>query len=293
MSQPAVSQVNPETRLAFPYNQRWLMAGWNLLFHDNTVYQPDPSQSTLWNRGAYLVQGAGHCGACHTSRSSMGAEKTGAAFLAGGEAEGWEAPALNALSRAPLKWTEDDFFQYLRTGFSVRHGVAAGPMAPVVHGLASLPEADVRAIATYLASLNDSDIPDQKPQEVASNQEPMLLYAAGERTFNGACAVCHAPASGPRLFGVKSDLALNTNLHSDRPDNLIQVILQGISNPAASELGYMPAFRNSLNDDQITDLVAYMRAVFAKEKPAWQNLKERVQQLRSVHPQDLASADLS
>ena len=155
MSEAPVRATPPETKLAFPFNVRPLMAGWNLLFHENKVYQPDESQSTVWNRGAYLVQGIGHCGACHTPRNKLGAEKSGAqAWLAGGEAEGWEAPALNALSRSPIPWTENDFFDYLRTGFSAGHGVAAGPMAPVVHGLAQLPEQDVRAMAVYLASLN-------------------------------------------------------------------------------------------------------------------------------------------
>ena len=122
MSQPAVRAEPPRTELAFPYNLRPTLAGWNMLFHDNTPYRPDPTQSLEWNRGAYLVQGAGHCGACHTPRNSLGAEKTGTAnFLAGGSAEGWNAPALNRLAEGPRPWTAEELYQYMRTGFSTRH----------------------------------------------------------------------------------------------------------------------------------------------------------------------------
>ena len=153
MSQPAVASTPPETRLAFPYNLRPMIAGWNLLFHDAAPYTPDPDYSLEWNRGAYLVQGAGHCAACHSPRHALGAEKGGLDYLAGGEAEGWTAPPLNRLADGKLPWTREGLTQYLRTGYSPRHGVAAGPMAPVIHGLAELPESDVRAIATYLMDL--------------------------------------------------------------------------------------------------------------------------------------------
>ncbi|WP_144640818.1 molybdopterin-dependent oxidoreductase [Bordetella genomosp. 13] len=304
MSQPAVRSAPPETRLAFPYNVRPLMAGWNLLFHDNQVYQPDPAQSLAWNRGAYLVQGAGHCGACHTPRNALGAERRGlAALLAGGEAEGWEAPALNGLSRAPVPWTEDDLYAYLRTGFSERHGVAAGPMAPVIHGLAELPDQDVRAMAVYLASLNPAVArqagPDQTAPglagpspaaqaaavnalEAASAPDARLFPAGGERLFQGACAACHETRDAAPLFGARPSLALNTNLHSDRPDNLIQVILHGIADPAGDGLGYMPAFGGSLDDAQVTQLVEYMRVRFAPQRPAWTDVSRRVGELRAT-----------
>lgn len=290
MSEAPVRATPPETKLAFPFNVRPLMAGWNLLFHENKVYQPDESQSTVWNRGAYLVQGIGHCGACHTPRNKLGAEKSGAqAWLAGGEAEGWEAPALNALSRSPIPWTENDFFDYLRTGFSPGHGVAAGPMAPVVHGLAQLPEQDVRAMAVYLASLNPvtATEPDRATAiaalEQAADRSTTVFPANGERIFEGACAVCHETRNVAPMFGVRPPLALNTNLHSDKPDNLIQVILHGIATPANGDLGYMPAFNGSLNDTQIADLIAYMRARYAPDKSAWDDVPERISTLRKPH----------
>jgi nicotinate dehydrogenase subunit B len=290
MSETPVRATPPETKLAFPFNVRPLMAGWNLLFHENKIYQPDESKSTVWNRGAYLVQGIGHCGACHTPRNALGAEKSGAqAWLAGGEAEGWEAPSLNAMSRSPIPWTENDFFSYLRTGFSPAHGVAAGPMAPVVQGLAELPEQDVRAMAVYLASLNATATPEPDRAaaiaalETAADTTTKVFPANGERIFEGACAVCHETRNVAPLFGVRPPLALNTNLHSAKPDNLIQVILNGIADPATGDLGYMPAFGGSLNDTQVADLVEYMRARYAPQQEAWEGVANRVKDLRKPH----------
>ncbi|HXZ09041.1 MAG TPA: molybdopterin cofactor-binding domain-containing protein, partial [Paraburkholderia sp.] len=123
MSQTPVRSRPPETKLAFPFNVRPLMAVWNRLFLNRNTFTHDPAQSAQWNRGAYLVNGLGHCGACHTPRNAFGAEKTGAAFLAGGAAEGWEAPALTTLSNAPVPWTESELFDYLRFGHAKLHGV--------------------------------------------------------------------------------------------------------------------------------------------------------------------------
>lgn len=310
MTQPPVVSRPPETQLAFPFNLRSLMAGWNTLFHRDAVYTPDPDRSTLWNRGAYLVQGAGHCGACHTARNPLGAERTGLAFLGGGNADGWDAPALNGTSAAPLAWTEDDLFDYLRTGFSARHGVAAGPMAPVIHGLSQLPDGDVRAMAVYLASLSagaaatTTSAARAAADTAASGTAPSartstattatattaaasaaigarVFDAQGEALFRGACAACHD--DGATVYGAKPALALNSNVHSARPDNLIQVILQGIEHPANPALGYMPAFGDSFNDKQVAALVDYMRERYAPEKPVWADTQARVGALRARH----------
>ena len=129
------------------------------------------TKSATWNRGAYLVEGLGHCGACHSPRNALGAEKT-EAYLAGGFAEGWEAPALTSLSQAPIPWSEDELFAYLRTGESRFHGVAAGPMAPVVKELAALPDDDIRAMAVYLGSFNDNAISKAAQEPWQPNSKP-------------------------------------------------------------------------------------------------------------------------
>ncbi len=155
MARQPVRAVAPNNALRFPFSIRPLMAGWNALFHQPETFQADPSKSDVWNRGAYLVEGLGHCAACHSPRNALGAERA-SAYLAGGFAEGWEAPALTSLSLKALRspWSEDELFAYLRRGESRHHGVAAGPMAPVVKELATLPDGDIRAMAVYLASFN-------------------------------------------------------------------------------------------------------------------------------------------
>jgi nicotinate dehydrogenase subunit B len=284
MAQPAVRAETPPNALAFPFNLRPLMAGWNALFHKASTFKPDPAKSETWNRGAYLVEGLGHCSACHSPRNALGAEKANA-YLAGGFAEGWEAPALTSLSQAPIPWSEDELYAYLRTGESRLHGVAAGPMAPVVKELAALPDSDIRAMAVYLGSFNDSALDKPAQQALAARLESSTgtrtsaASSVGARLYQGACAVCHEVGGAP-LAGSRPSLALNSNLHSAVPDNLIQLILHGIAKPAATDLGYMPAFKNSLTDGQVAELVAYLRRQFAPDKPAWTGIQAAVGRIR-------------
>jgi nicotinate dehydrogenase subunit B len=286
MSQTPVRSRAPETQLRFPFNVRPLMAAWNGLFLGRNTFTPSATQSAQWNRGAYLVNGLGHCSACHTPRNAFGAEKTGAAFMGGGSAEGWEAPALSTLSTAPVPWSEDELFSYLRFGHAPLHGVAAGPMAPVIGDLAALPDSDIRAMAMYLASLNPPE-PNADPAATARQYEQASTITGapaglGARLFDGACAACHHTGSGPQLFGAHPSLALNTNLHSASPDNLIRVILDGIGSPARPELGTMPAYRDSFNDAQVAELVSYLRQQFAGGKPAWQDVTASVARIRAM-----------
>ncbi|USU20801.1 molybdopterin cofactor-binding domain-containing protein [Paraburkholderia fungorum] len=286
MAQTPVRSRPPETKLAYPFSVRPLMAVWNGLFLGRNPLPADATQSAQWNRGAYLVNGLGHCSACHTPRNAFGAEKTGAAFMGGGMADGWEAPALSTLSNAPVPWSEDELFSYLRYGHAPLHGVAAGPMAPVVNDLAALPDSDIRAMATYLASLNPLEA-NADPAAMARQYEQASTITGtatgpGARLFDGACAACHHTGSGPQLFGAHPSLALNTNLHSATPDNLIRVILDGIGSPARPELGTMPAYRDSFNDAQVAELVSYLRQQFAGGKPAWQDVTASVARIRAA-----------
>jgi len=208
----------------------------------------------------------------------LGAEKSGSARLSGGFADGWEAPALNAFAKGPVGWTEDAFYDYLRTGHSRDHGSAAGPMAHVVEVMQPLPDSDIRAMASYLASLNEVPVETRAQSEAAIVASEAAKASAarvspnGERLFNGACATCHTSNT------ILSSLALNSNLHAATPDNLIQAILNGVEAPAilaqttgreAPEVMSMPAFRQQLNERQIKDLADYLRARFAPDKPGW------------------------
>jgi nicotinate dehydrogenase subunit B len=281
MAQSPVRAEAKSNALAFPFNWRPLLAGWNALFHTSTTFQPDPAKSETWNRGAYLVEGLGHCSACHSPRNALGAERANA-YLAGGFGEGWEAPPLTSLSQAPIPWSEDELFAYLRSGESRFHGVAAGPMAPVVKELGALPDQDIRAMAVYLASFNATAV-DQHALatklEAATSTSLTAAASVGARLYQGACAVCHEVGGAP-LFGSRPSLALNSNLHSAHPDNLVQVILHGIAAPASSDLGYMPAFKDSFTDGQVAELASYLRRQFAPDKPAWAEVNATVSRIR-------------
>jgi nicotinate dehydrogenase subunit B len=284
MAQSPVRADVPQNTLAFPFNIRPLLAGWNALFHRPDTFQPDTTKSELWNRGAYLIEGLGHCSACHSPRNALGAEKQNA-YLAGGFAEGWEAPALTSLSQAPIPWSEDELFAYLRTGESRFHGVAAGPMAPVVKELAALPDQDIRAMAVYLGSFHDTAVDKPAQEALAARLESSTgtrtaaASGTGARLYQGACAVCHEVGGAP-LFGSRPSLALNSNLHSAVPDNLIQVILHGVPQPVSSDLGYMPAFGDSLTDGQVAELTSYLRRQFAPDKPAWTDIEASIGRIR-------------
>jgi nicotinate dehydrogenase subunit B len=288
MAQPAVRNVVPETRLAFPFNLRPLLALWNALYHDPTPYAPVAARSAEWNRGAYLVNGLGHCGACHTPRNALGAEQAGEAYLAGAIVEGWEAPALTTRSHSPVPWSAEELYRYLRSGHSLHHGSTAGPMAPVVQSLAAVPDADIRAMATYLASFYGgpgewevAEAADAALSRARAAGDAMLPSAA-QRLFTGACGACHHDGNGPVELGLNLPLALHSSLHSERPDNLLRVVLEGIQAPASAEIGFMPAFRDALNDRQLAELAGYMRARYAPDKPAWEGLEEAAVRLRAA-----------
>ena len=222
---------------------------------------------------------------CHTARNLLGAERGGSAYLGGAVIKGWEAPALTSLTRAPVPWTETQFFSYLRQGHSAQHGVAAGPMAPVVTQLSAVPDTDLRAMAHYLASFNpplsDAEAAATAQATVDAARASAPAPGAAQRLFQGACGSCHHDGDGPRLLGVNVPLALNSNLHSDRPDNLLRIILEGHTAPATRAIGFMPAFDRAFDDRQIVDLVAYMRQRFAPAKPAWGDLPAATARVRA------------
>ncbi|WP_088280456.1 molybdopterin cofactor-binding domain-containing protein [Ideonella sp. A 288] len=287
MSQPPVRAETPASTMRFPFNLRPLMGLWNALH-----LQPGPAPAVAghnaqWQRGASLVNGLGHCGACHTPRDATGAERTQSAYLGGALVQGWDAPALGALSRSPVPWTEDTLVQYLRQGHSPQHGVAGGPMAPVVRGLATLPEDDVRAMAHYLMSLQAT------PREASptasaealiarSQAQAAVLRGPAQRMFDSACGACHHDGDGPEVAGLNLPLALNGKLHAERPDNLLRTVIDGIQDPAFPRLGHMPAFGRAIDDRQLAELAAYLRQRFAPGQPAWDDLPAAVARARAA-----------
>jgi mono/diheme cytochrome c family protein len=289
MTREPVNARTARNRVTFPANVRPLLAAWKWLYLDDRRFVADPRQSAQWNRGAYLVEGLGHCGACHTPRNVAGAEKKDRRF-AGGEAEGWHAPALLAASPAPLAWSAEALYRYLRNGYDADHGLAAGPMAPVVDGLARVPEADVRAMVTYLASLaNRTDatparetiaaaerrafdpagghVPDRATE---STTRAAMTEDAGEIIFAGACGTCHY--AGRALPGIKPvPLALTTSVNAPTPRNMLQIVLDGV-HPEQGEAGaIMPGFGDALTHAQVVAVVEYVRARFS-DVPKWDDV---------------------
>ena len=163
MMREPVRAPGRQNQLSFPFDQRTVIAGWKLLFLRAGAYKPDTKKSAEWNCGAYLVEGLAHCGACHTPRNALGAERTTASF-AGGDVDNWQAYPINAQSPAPVPWDADALYAYLRDGFQPDHGTARGPMAEVVSNLSSVPASDVRAIATYMADVFGVPSPVRKLQ---------------------------------------------------------------------------------------------------------------------------------
>ena len=281
MTRPAVRNVVPQTRLAFPFGVRPLMAVWNGLFVTPGPVRDDPTRAPQWNRGRALVDGLGHCGACHTDRNVVGAERE-TAYLSGAMVKGWEAPALNGLGLAPVPWSEAAFFDYLRRGHSVEHGAAMGPMEAVVRELQGATDEDVRAMAHYLASLNSSSPSLMSEAIVAEAAARRPLPDARSRFFESACGACHHDGDGPRLIGVNVPLALSTKLASDRPDNLLRAILEGVRTPATREIGFMPAFRDALDDKQIVELATWMRRRYAPGSAPWVDVEGAVARIRAT-----------
>ena len=273
MSRKPAQSTTPANELKFPYNVRMLVAGWKLLFFDRGEFRSDGAKSIELNRGAYLVEGLAHCGACHTPRNSFGAEDKANAY-AGGEASGWTAPALNAASPAAVPWTAERLYDYLRTGSSALHGVAAGPMAPVVQNLAAVPDADLKAIAAYVASVAGTpgkERLEQADKVVARAKGEAVPRTAGPTTggviYAGACAQCHGEAGRAPLTPALN-LALSSTVRANTPNNLIRVILDGLRPIDNTHGAIMPGFGSVLGDKQVADLVDYLRAGFT-DRPAF------------------------
>jgi len=284
MTRTPVNLAPPANTVPFPLNIRTLQWAWKLLFFQPGVYQPDVAKGEAWNRGAYLSEGLAHCGACHTPRNALGASKTGSSAYSGGLVDGWVAPALTSANTAPLPWSEDELYGFLRTGGTPLHGVAAGSMSEVIHvGLAKLPDADLRAIATYFADLDGAVARVGTANEVLA--KAMLTSGLGTRDENdpgaslyrAACASCHYN-SGSAPLATRPELALNSALTAAEPTNLVQVVLHGIGLKDGEAGLFMPPFAH-LSDADVANLSAYLRRT-RTDQPAWTDLEAKVAAIR-------------
>lgn len=289
-SEPASNEV------VFPLNIRMTIAGWKALYLKRGVFQPQAGESPQWNRGAYLADGLGHCGACHTPRNVLGAEKRDE-YLAGAELRGWVAPALNAASRAPVPWTAETLHQYLRYGIAENHPAAAGPMAPVVQSLRGASDEDVRAIALYIASVMGMPSPERAgagqqaiarsredaaallPRDVPLRTRQNESLRQGAAIYAGTCAMCHASGRQTSSSGDAIHLALATAVALPKPTNLIRVTLKGLAPPDGTSGPIMPGFAGALTDAQVASLAQFLRAEFS-DQPEWKNIEREVREVR-------------
>jgi len=271
-SRPPVKARARENQVWFPLKIRSLVAFWDWLFLKRAVRLDDSTQSTDWNRGAYLVDGLGHCGACHTPRNILGAERAADA-LAGGSAEGWDAYALNVTSPAPVPWDVESLATFLKTGSHREHGNARGPMLPVTEDLGRVADADVHAIATYISSSMQAErksfAPPVKPQTNDSG--------AGAAIFAASCASCHGDGDAPPFGGL--DLALSTAVNAPQPRNITLVTLAGLPAADGRTAGMMPGFDGAIGDEDLAALLSYLRQNFTTQPP-WHDLKHSVQTAR-------------
>jgi mono/diheme cytochrome c family protein len=302
MTRDPVHAKTPENALRFPFNVRMALAGWKLLFLRKGPYESDSSQSDAWNRGAYLVEGLGHCGACHTPRNALQAERRGER-LAGGEAEGWTAYAINQASPAPVPWDQPALAFYLKNGWHAVHGISRGPMAEVTHNLAAASDADVQAIATYIASAMGEPTAERKRRAETvlaethrsaagatgasgdtgstSGTAQQSTEAPGALIYGSTCAVCHESGRALPFGGIY--LALSTAMYGPNPKNLINVTLFGLPASEGEQSPTMPGFAGALTDAQITALVAYLRQRFS-DQPQWHDIGKLIRETRSGEP---------
>jgi mono/diheme cytochrome c family protein len=250
-----VHNTRPPPQLRWPLNYRVVMRGWNLLSFRRGTFQPNPQASEASNRGAYLVEGAAHCGSCHTPKNIFGADKRGQSY-GGGRLQGWFAPRLDSAERSGLKsWSVDDIVEYLQSGRNGRSH-ADGLMAEVVvNSTSQMSDDDVRAIAVYL-----KDLPAGAPEPVVS-PPPQADVAAGAAVYAHACIACHeANGSGaPRIY---PPLPGNASLQSADPLSTLRIIIEGaetVTTPRAPNTGSMPAYGGKLSDQEIADVATYIR----------------------------------
>ncbi|KNE28446.1 cytochrome c [Achromobacter spanius] len=264
-SVPPVNQPNRAPDMAFPYDQRALLAAWRALYFKPGVQESDAGQSVQWNRGRYLVEGVGHCAACHTPRNSLGATRSSDAFIGGIiPVLDWYAPPLtNDMQTGMGRWTAADIAALLKTGISA-HSTASGPMAEVVLGSTQhLTDDDALAIGVYIKSLPAT--PPSTPRSTAAAAPAAMEL--GSKIYGQHCAQCHQP-QGQGSGTAWPALAGNPTVTAPSPVNAIRMVLDGGYAPATAANPRphgMPPFGQMLNDSDIAMLVSYIRNSWGNE----------------------------
>jgi len=270
MTVPPIDGTPPANDMSFPFDRRALLGPWKRLFFTEGAYEPDPQQSAQWNRGAYLVQGLAHCGACHTPRNLLGAEKNDA-FLSGGtyidkipdgDLMPWAAVNLTGAKTGLAHWTLDDLTAYLKTGMTSIAGTY-GPMNEVImNSTRHLRDADVRAMSVYLKSL--------APIESKGSRASEEVLAQGKVLYTVYCGTCHLPTG---LGDVNSapPLAGSAVVQAPSPASLLNTLMYGpqLPEPALPTTWMtMEAYGEKMTDEEVAALASYVRSAWGNEAGA-------------------------
>jgi mono/diheme cytochrome c family protein len=267
------SRANQRHELRFPYNYRILLAAWRRLYFRPGVYQPDPGQDAQWNRGAYLVQGLAHCSACHETRNALGAAGAQAG-PSGGLVLDWYAPSLTSPHEAGVQsWSRNDIVTLLKAGqvsSPSANASAAGPMAEVVaESLQYAPEDELQAMAVYLKSLPNSEKADNAKPAAPQYELPVAIRDVGKDLYEKNCADCHGH-QGEGHEPEAPPLAGNRAVTMPLAVNSIRMILFGGYAPgtAANPRPFgMPPYSLTLSDEQIAEVLDYVRTSWGNEAP--------------------------
>ncbi|OHV84451.1 cytochrome c [Rhizobium sp. LCM 4573] len=252
-------------QLPFPFNIRLSMFGWNMINFSGGEFKPDPNKSAEWNRGAYIVEGPGHCGTCHSPKTFLGADKNDQA-LQGGSLQGWYAPNITGNPHIGIGgWSDDELVHYLKTGAN-SHTIASGPMAEAITASTSLmTEGDLRAIATYLRSKEGG--PTEKPQPIAASDPHMT---AGAAIYHDTCSACHG-GDGKGARQLFPALAGSSIVQQPSAETLARLVLNGsqaVHTPEARTTPSMPSLGWRLSDQQVADVLTYVRNSWGNAAPA-------------------------
>ncbi|BAV75177.1 gluconate 2-dehydrogenase [Pseudomonas chlororaphis subsp. aurantiaca] len=269
--QPA-SQPNVPSDIPWPLNMRWPIALWNGLFAPTTPYAAKPAEDALWNRGAYIVQGPGHCGSCHTPRGLAFNEKaldeSGAPFLAGALLDGWYAPSLRQDANSGLgRWSEPEIVQFLKTGRN-KHAVVYGSMTEAFNNSTQfMADEDLAAIARYLKSLPGDPQRDGTPWQYQAVSAATRLDSPGAHTYVTRCASCHG-LDGQGQAEWMPPLAGATSALAKENASAINITLNGSQRVVAAgvpDAYRMPAFREQLSDREIAEVLTFVRGTWGNQ----------------------------
>lgn len=265
MSLEPVNRPAIPNNLSFPYDIRALMFGWNLMFASRDAFEPAKDKSDTWNRGAWLVEGLGHCGECHTPRNALGAMKTGDDTLSGAVLGGWEAPDIRPSALAERGWSEGSLVRYFETG-SADEGTAFSDMfLAVKNSLRKMTPDDRTAIATYLM---DGHTPAVSKTAAAPAAKVKAAETDGEKLYLANCALCHG-AAGKGVPNTMPPLDGNATVAQADGRNLVMAIANGIEPESYGPLaayGPMPGFKDRLTHAQIAALASYVRTAFVESE---------------------------